>query len=124
MTAVRLSSLLWLLWFAAGIADATATLAERTQAAMLRVQVRPDQQATFEKIMDDYYQRCTAMFRREVHTTPDEVDKRVPRLLRTISKDTLGKMKKLLDPKQMEAFEYALDLENRRFMQSNGVHEP
>ena len=52
------------------------------------------------------------------------IDKRVPRLLRTISKDTLKKMSKLLDAKQMEAFEYALDLENRRFMQSNGVHEP
>jgi hypothetical protein len=106
------------------LAHATASLTERTQMAMLRVEVRPDQSEQFEKIMNDHYDRCTAMARREIRNSPDEVDKRVPRLLRTISKDTLKKMSKVLDAKQMEAFEYALDLENRRFMQSNGVHEP
>lgn len=106
------------------LADAAASLAERTEAAMLRVDVRADQGDRFQAIMNEHYERCTAMFRREYHTTPEEVDKRVPRLLRTISKDTLASMNKVLDAKQMEAFEYALDLENRRFMQSNGVHEP
>jgi hypothetical protein len=101
-----------------------ATLAERAQAAMLRVEVRPDQEAKFEKIMDDYYQRCTAMIRREANTSPGEVDERVPRLMRTIAKDTTSKMRKLLDAEQMEAFQYALDLENRRFMQNYGVKEP
>jgi hypothetical protein len=33
-------------------------------------------------------------------------------------------MSKVLDPDQMEAFRYALDLEDRRLMQNNGVHEP
>jgi len=91
---------------------------------MLRVEVRPDQEAQFEKIMDDYYQRCTAMMRRETNSSPDDVDTRVPRLMRTIAKDTTSKMQKLLDPKQMEAFQYALDLENRRFLQDYGVKEP
>ena len=106
------------------VAHATASLAERTQMALLRVEVRADQSERFEKIMNEHYDRSIAMFRREVRTTPEEVDKRVPRLLRTITKDTLKNMSKVLDAKQMEAFEYALDLENRRFMQSNGVHEP
>jgi hypothetical protein len=112
------------LLFAVCLAHATASLAERTQVAMMRVEVRQDQAAQFEKNMNEHYDRCTAMFRREIRTAPEEVDKRVPRLLRTISKNTLKKMGKLLDSTQMEAFEYALDLENRRFMQSNGVHEP
>ena len=105
-------------------ADATASLTERTEVAMLRVDVHADQSDRFQAIMNEHYERCTAMFRREYRTTPEDVDKRVPRLLRTISKDTLASMKKVLDAKQMEAFQYALDLENRRFMQSNGVHEP
>jgi hypothetical protein len=112
------------LLFVVCVAHATASLAERTQVAMMRVEVRPDQSAQFEKILNEHYDRCTAMVRREIRNSPDDVDKRVPRLLRTISKDTLKNMGKLLDAKQMEAFEYALDLENRRFMQSNGVHEP
>jgi len=115
--------LLLLLSFATCAAGA-ATLAERAQAAMLRVEVRPDQQERFEKIMDDYYQRCTAMLRRETNSSPGEVDQRVPRLIRTIAKDTTSKMQKLLDPSQMEAFQYALDLENRRFLQNYGVKEP
>ncbi|HTL00363.1 MAG TPA: hypothetical protein VL379_20155 [Pseudomonadales bacterium] len=106
------------------VAHATASLAERTQVALLRVEVRADQSEQFEKILNEHYERSTAMIRREVRTAPEDVDKRVPRLLRTISKDTLKHMSKVLDAKQMEAFEYALDLENRRFMQSNGVHEP
>jgi hypothetical protein len=112
------------LLFAAAVASATASLTERAQAAMLKVEVRQDQQERFEKIMDDYYQRCTAMYRREANSSPGEVDQRVPRLLRTISKDTLSKMQKVLDPKQMEAFQYALDIENRRFLQNYGVKEP
>ena len=112
------------LLFVVCAAHATASLAERTQAALMRVEVRQDQSAQFEKILNEHYDRCTAMFRREVRSTPEDLDKRVPRLLRTISKDTLKNMAKVLDAKQMEAFEYALDLENRRFMQSNGVHEP
>ena len=112
------------LLFVACIAHATASLAERTQAALLRVEVRADQSERFQKILDEHYDRCTGMFRRELRTAPEDVDKRVPRLLRTISKNTLKQMGKVLDAKQMEAFEYALDLENRRFMQSNGVHEP
>jgi hypothetical protein len=112
------------LLFAVCAAHATASLAERTQVALLRVEVRADQSERFQKILNDHYDRCTGMFRREVRTAPEDVDKRVPRLLRTISKDTLKQMGKVLDPEQMEAFEYALDLENRRFMQSNGVHEP
>jgi hypothetical protein len=114
----------FVLLFVAVTAGATASLAERTQAAMLRVEVRQDQQERFEKIMNDYYERCTAMYRREANSSPGEIDQRVPRLLRTISKDTLSKMQKLLDPKQMEAFQYALDLENRRFLQNYGVKEP
>jgi hypothetical protein len=112
------------LLFAVCVAHATASLAERTQMALLRVEVRADQTERFEKILNEHYDRSIAMFRREVRTAPEDVDKRVPRLLRTISKDTLKNMSKVLDSKQMEAFEYALDLENRRFMQSNGVHEP
>jgi hypothetical protein len=123
MPRIRIVVLLALL-FVAVAAGATASLAERAQAAMLRVEVRDDQSDRFEKIMDDYYERCTAMYRRESNSTPGEIDQRVPRLLRTISKDTLSKMQKVLDPKQMEAFQYALDLENRRFLQSNGVKEP
>ena len=80
--------------------------------------------AKFQELLDDHLDRATGMFRREVRTTPEDVDKRVPRLLRSISKDTLNKMSKVLDAQQMEAFKYALDLEDRRFMQSNGVHEP
>ena len=106
------------------VAHATAWFAERTQVALLRVEVRADQSERFQKILNDHYDRCTAMVRREIRTAPEDVDKRVPRLLRTISKDTLKQMGKVLDAKQMESFEYALDLENRRFMQSNGVHEP
>ena len=113
-----------LLLFVACFADASASLAERTQAAMLRVDVRADQAAKFQELLDDHLDRATGMFRREVRTTPEDVDKRVPRLLRSISKDTLNKMSKVLDAQQMEAFKYALDLEDRRFMQSNGVHEP
>lgn len=112
-----------LLLFAACFADATASLTERTEAAMLHIGVRADQSEKFEKIMDDHYSRATAMFRREVRTTPADVDKRVPRLLRSISKDTLKDMSKVLDAPQMEAFKYALDLEDRRFLQNNGVHE-
>lgn len=112
------------LLFVVCVAHATASLTERTQVALMRVEVRADQSERFEKILNEHYDRCIAMFRREVRTSPEEVDKRVPRLLRTISKDTLKDMGKVLDAKQMEAFEYALDLENRRFMQSNGVHEP
>jgi len=113
-----------LLLFVACLADATASLTERTQAAMLRVGVRPDQSAKFEEILNEHLDRATAMFRREMRSTPEEVDKRVPRLLRTISKDTLKSMSKVLDAQQMEAFKYALDLEDRRFLQNNGVHEP
>jgi hypothetical protein len=123
MLRVRIRWFLPLLLLIASVAGA-ATLAERAQAAMLRVEVRPDQTEQFAKIMDDYYARCTAMIRRETNTSPDEVDKRVPRLLRTIAKDATSKMQKLLDPKQMEAFQYALDLENRRFLQNYGVKEP
>jgi hypothetical protein len=112
------------LLFVAWHANATASLAERTQAAMFRVEVRADQGARFEQILDDHLSRATAMIRREVRTSPDDVDKRVPRLLRTISKDTLKKMSKVLDAKQMDAFKYALDLQNRWFMQNNGIHEP
>jgi hypothetical protein len=119
---VRLCAALALLC-AAGLAEATASLTERTQVAMLKVQVRTDQKEQFEKIMDDYYSRCTGMFRREARTTPDEIDTRVPRLLHSIGKDTIKKMKKVLDPTQMQAFEYALDLEQRRFMEANGVHD-
>ena len=124
MPFVRFLRILALLLSFAGCFAEAATLAERAEAAMLRVGVRADQEPQFEKIMDDYYQRCTAMIRRETNTSPDEVDKRVPRLMHTISKDTTSKMQKLLDPKQMEAFEYALDLENRRLMQNYGVKEP
>lgn len=113
-----------LLLFVAGGAGATANLTERAHAAMMKVEVRADQQERFEKIMDDYYDRSTAMYRREVHSAPGEVNERVPRLLRTITKDTVSKMQKVLDPKQMEAFQYAIDLENRRFMQNYGVKEP
>jgi len=112
-----------MLLFVAALADA-ATLAERAHAAMLRVDVRPEQQEQFEKIMNDYYERGTAMIRREANTSPELVDQRVPRLMRTIAKDTTSKMQKILDPKQMEAFQYALDLENRRFMESAGAKEP
>lgn len=112
-----------LLLFVVCIADA-ASLTERTQAAMLRIGVRDDQSAQFQKLMDEHFNRATAMFRRETRTTPDEIDKRAPRLLRSISKDTLKDMSKVLDPDQMEAFKYALDLEDRRLMQNNGVHEP
>jgi len=124
MARVRILRILPLLiLFAACVAEA-ATLAERAHAAMLRVEVRPDQEEKFEKIMNDYYERCTAMLRRETNTTPGEVDQRVPRLMRTIAKDTTSKMQKLLDPTQMEAFQYALELENRRFLENYGVKEP
>ena len=112
-----------MLLFVAALADA-ATLAERAHAAMLRVDVRPEQEEQFEKIMNDYYERGTAMIRREANTSPEEVDQRVPKLMRIIAKDTTAKMQKILDPKQMEAFQYALDLENRRFMESAGAKEP
>lgn len=112
-----------LLLFVVCIADA-ASLTERTQAAMLRIGVRDDQSEQFQKLMDEHFNRATAMFRREIRTAPDDIDKRAPRLLRSISKDTLKDMSKVLDPDQMEAFKYALDLEDRRLMQNNGVHEP
>ena len=114
---------LLLLFIALG-AGAATNLTERAYAAMMKVEVRADQQERFEKIMNDYYDRSTAMYRREVHSSPGEVDERVPRLLRTIAKDTVSKMQKVLDPKQMEAFQYAIDLENRRFLQNYGVKEP
>ena len=110
--------------FAVCKAHSAASLAERTQAALMRVDVRPEQSTQFQKILNEHYGRCTALFRREKNTAPEEIDQRVPRLLRTISKDTLKKMGKVLDPSQMESFEYALDLENRRFMQSYGIQEP
>ncbi len=112
-----------LLVFIVCIAHA-ASLTERTQAAMLRIGVREDQSETFQKIMDEHYSRATAMFRREIRSAPQDIDKRAPRLLRSISKDALKEMSKVFDAQQMEAFKYALDLEDRRLMQNNGVHEP
>ena len=124
MLRVRVLGVLPVLMLFLASAAGAATLAERAQAAMLRVEVRPDQEQQFEKILNDYYERCTAMIRRETNTSPGEVDERVPRLMRTIANDATSKMEKLLDPKQMEAFRYALDLENRRFLQNYGIKEP
>jgi hypothetical protein len=113
-----------LLLCVACFADAAASLTERAEAAMYRVGVRADQNEKFQQIMTDHLDRATAMFRREVRTNREELDKRVPRLLRSISNDTLKRMSKVLDAQQMEAFKYVLDLEDRRFLQDSGVREP
>lgn len=96
-----------------------ASLEERAAAAFAHVPLRAEQKAPYEDIIRDYYQKMNDMLKRASWQNSGEMlQKLVEKRSVKISDDTIDKMSKVLDDKQLGEFRYALGLANRSFIES------
>jgi hypothetical protein len=99
-----------------------ASLEERASAAFANIELRADQQDAYQAIVADYYKRQADMYKRSMRqSSGPDVTKLVRNRNRGISADTVKKMRKVLDPQQLEQFQYAIDLADRSFLESVGA---
>lgn len=99
---------------------AAASLDERANAAFARVALRPEQQAPYDEIIRTYYQRMSEMAKHASWgaSSNEQLQRLVKNRGTKISDETVVKMSKVLDEKQLEEFRYAIDLANRSFYES------
>jgi len=123
MNAVKCWTLMAALLCLAASTTHAASLAERADAAFSRVAVRSDQQTQYVDIVQRYFQRQADMYKRTARkVSGSDLDVLVKNRNRKISNDTVKQMGKLLDAEQMKDFRYAIELADRSFLQSVGIH--
>ncbi len=100
----------------------SASLEERARVALSGIELRENQQDKYVALVQDYYRRQSEMYKRSMRqqSGPD-AEKLVKNRNHKLSDDTLEKMGKLLDPQQLEQFQYALELADRSFLESVNI---
>ncbi len=97
--------------FADRIAD------ERASAALMRIELRPDQKEAFTKIVKDYFHRRNTVLKRELNRSGTESAVRhMKSVLPNINAKTRKQMGKVLDDEQLEDADAFLDASTEAFL--------
>jgi len=97
---------------------------ERIMATIARIGVTAEQQAGFDRVIDEHYVALRKMYARQVREFGgSELEKQVNRGIRRLSGSTEKKLTKVLRPEQMEEARYLLDLVGKQFRRDAGISE-
>jgi hypothetical protein len=97
---------------------------ERIMATIARIGVTAEQQAGFDRVIDEHYVALRKMYTRQVREFGgSELEKQVNRGIRRLSSSTEKKLTKVLRPEQMEEARYLLELVGKQFRRDAGISE-